>query len=120
MFESSSVPFSSIEEALQRIKRGEMVVVVDDEHRENEGDLTLAAESVTPEAINFMPTTHILILFYQTQVILQALFKELKISLANFIFTLKNLKKVKHKMNGSTAQIKWMVLGGQFGFHGLQ
>ena len=56
MFESSSVPFSSIEEALQRIKRGEMVVVVDDEHRENEGDLTLAAESVTPEAINFMAT----------------------------------------------------------------
>jgi 3,4-dihydroxy 2-butanone 4-phosphate synthase/GTP cyclohydrolase II len=56
MFESSSIPFSSIEEALQRIKRGEMVVVVDDEHRENEGDLTLAAESVTPEAINFMAT----------------------------------------------------------------
>lgn len=46
--------FASIDEALRRIRRGEMVLVVDDEDRENEGDLTMAAEWVTPEAINFM------------------------------------------------------------------
>ena len=46
--------FASIEEALRRIRRGEMVLVADDEDRENEGDLTMAAEWVTPEAINFM------------------------------------------------------------------
>ncbi len=40
--------------AVEEIKAGRMVVVVDDEDRENEGDLTLAAEHVTPEAINFM------------------------------------------------------------------
>ena len=45
---------TSIDDALRRIRRGEMVLVVDDEDRENEGDLTLAAEWVTPEAINFM------------------------------------------------------------------
>jgi len=43
-----------IDEALRRIRRGEMVLVVDDEDRENEGDLTMAASWVTPEAINFM------------------------------------------------------------------
>jgi 3,4-dihydroxy-2-butanone 4-phosphate synthase len=43
-----------IDDAVRRIRRGEMVLVVDDEDRENEGDLTLAAEWVTPEAINFM------------------------------------------------------------------
>src|SRR5207245_1875228 len=42
------------DEALRRIRRGEMVLVVDDEDRENEGDLTMAASWVTPEAINFM------------------------------------------------------------------
>src|SRR5687767_10756462 len=47
-------PFAPIEEALAAIRRGEMVIVVDDEDRENEGDLTMAAEKVTPEAINFM------------------------------------------------------------------
>ena len=46
--------FASIDEALRRIRRGEMVLVVDDEDRENEGDLTMAASWVTPEAINFM------------------------------------------------------------------
>ncbi len=45
---------SSIDEALRRIRQGEMVLVVDDEDRENEGDLTMAAEWVTPDAINFM------------------------------------------------------------------
>jgi 3,4-dihydroxy-2-butanone 4-phosphate synthase len=46
--------FATVDEALKRIRRGEMVLVADDEDRENEGDLTLAAEWVTPEAINFM------------------------------------------------------------------
>ncbi len=45
-----------IEEAVRRIKRGEMVIVIDDDDRENEGDLTMAASWVTPEAINFMIT----------------------------------------------------------------
>ena len=46
--------FVSIEDAAARIARGEMVVVVDDQDRENEGDLIFAAEKVSPEAINFM------------------------------------------------------------------
>src|SRR5437899_12877038 len=46
--------FATVKEAVAEIKAGRMVVVVDDEDRENEGDLTLAAEFVTPEAINFM------------------------------------------------------------------
>lgn len=45
---------STIEEALNDIRQGKMVILVDDEDRENEGDLTMAAEKVTPEAINFM------------------------------------------------------------------
>lgn len=44
----------TIEEALEDIRQGKMVILVDDEDRENEGDLTMAAEKVTPEAINFM------------------------------------------------------------------
>lgn len=47
-------PFVTVPEALDEFSRGRMIVVVDDEDRENEGDLTLAAEHVTPEAINFM------------------------------------------------------------------
>lgn len=46
--------FATIEEALDELRRGRMVVVCDDEDRENEGDLTIAAQFVTPEAINFM------------------------------------------------------------------
>lgn len=46
--------FATAEEAISQIKRGRMVILVDDEDRENEGDLTMAAEMVTPEAINFM------------------------------------------------------------------
>lgn len=46
----------SIDEALAEIRRGRMIILVDDEDRENEGDLTMAAEFVTPEAINFMAT----------------------------------------------------------------
>ncbi len=48
------MPFSKIEDAINDIRQGRMVIVVDDEDRENEGDLTIAAEKVTPEAINFM------------------------------------------------------------------
>ncbi len=46
----------SIPEAIEEIKNGHMVILVDDEDRENEGDLTIAAEKITPEAINFMAT----------------------------------------------------------------
>ncbi len=46
--------FNTIEEAIQDIRKGKMVILVDDEDRENEGDLTMAAEAVTPETINFM------------------------------------------------------------------
>jgi len=49
-------PFTDIETALAELRAGRMLVLVDDEDRENEGDLTLAAEKVTPEAINFMAT----------------------------------------------------------------
>ena len=48
--------FASIEAALAELRAGRMIVVVDDEDRENEGDLTMAAEMITPEAINFMAT----------------------------------------------------------------
>jgi len=47
-------PFAPIEDAIAAIKAGRMVIVCDDEARENEGDLTIAAEKITPEAINFM------------------------------------------------------------------
>src|SRR5262245_5171161 len=52
--QKKSGPFSRIEDALKALQAGKMVIVVDDEDRENEGDLTIAAEKVTPEAINFM------------------------------------------------------------------
>ena len=45
-----------IEDAIEDIRQGKMVIVVDEEDRENEGDLTMAAEKITPEAINFMAT----------------------------------------------------------------
>jgi 3,4-dihydroxy-2-butanone 4-phosphate synthase/GTP cyclohydrolase II len=48
--------FASIESAIRELRAGRMIVVVDDEDRENEGDLTIAAEMITPEAINFMAT----------------------------------------------------------------
>ena len=51
---SVQTPFATIEEAIEDIRQGKMVVVVDDVDRENEGDLTMAAQFVTPEAINFM------------------------------------------------------------------
>src|SRR3954453_22243004 len=49
-----TTPFATIEEAIEDIREGRMVVVVDDPDRENEGDLTIAAQFATPEAINFM------------------------------------------------------------------
>ncbi|MFL6230779.1 MAG: 3,4-dihydroxy-2-butanone-4-phosphate synthase [Pyrinomonadaceae bacterium] len=50
------MPFASIEEAAADIREGRMVIIVDDESRENEGDLACAAELVTPELVNFMAT----------------------------------------------------------------
>jgi len=51
---SPQSPFTDVPDAIEEIRAGRMIIVVDDEDRENEGDLTLAAEKVTPEAINFM------------------------------------------------------------------
>ena len=48
--------FASTEEALEEIHEGRIIIVVDDADRENEGDFVMAAEKVTPEAINFMAT----------------------------------------------------------------
>ena len=52
--ESSKKKFSFIEDAMEDVRQGKMIVIVDDEDRENEGDLMIASEKVTPEAINFM------------------------------------------------------------------
>jgi 3,4-dihydroxy 2-butanone 4-phosphate synthase / GTP cyclohydrolase II len=51
---ATQTAFATIEEAIEDIRRGRMVVVCDDENRENEGDLTMAAQFATPEAVNFM------------------------------------------------------------------
>jgi len=48
------MPLATIDEAIEEIRQGRMIILVDDENRENEGDLTMAAEKVSPEAINFM------------------------------------------------------------------
>ena len=50
------MPFHTVDEAIEEIRQGKMVILCDDEDRENEGDLVFAAEKVTPEAINFMAT----------------------------------------------------------------
>jgi 3,4-dihydroxy 2-butanone 4-phosphate synthase / GTP cyclohydrolase II len=47
-------PFTSVQEAIEEVRQGRMIVLVDDEDRENEGDLAMAAEKISPEAINFM------------------------------------------------------------------
>src|SRR5678809_34985 len=47
-------PFASVDEAVAAVRDGQMIIVCDDEDRENEGDLTIAAEKATPAAINFM------------------------------------------------------------------
>ena len=52
----NNIKLNSIEEAVEDIKKGKVVIVVDDENRENEGDFIAAAEKVTPEMINFMIT----------------------------------------------------------------
>ena len=52
--EETRIKLNSIEEALEDIKNGKIIIVVDDEDRENEGDLLVAAECVTPDHINFM------------------------------------------------------------------
>ncbi|KPK79694.1 MAG: 3,4-dihydroxy-2-butanone 4-phosphate synthase [Gemmatimonas sp. SM23_52] len=52
----SKIAFDSVEEAIEAIRRGELVIVADDEDRENEGDLVCAAEKITPSVINFMAT----------------------------------------------------------------
>ena len=52
--DGNQFPFASIEDAIRELRVGRMIVVVDDEDRENEGDLTMAGEMITPEAINFM------------------------------------------------------------------
>ncbi len=54
--EAHETVFATVEEAIEEIRSGRFVVVVDDEDRENEGDLTIAAQFVTPEAVNFMAT----------------------------------------------------------------
>src|SRR6202047_539447 len=51
---TTTSPFATIEEAIEDVRQGRMVIVCDDENRENEGDLTLAAQFATPDAINFM------------------------------------------------------------------
>src|ERR1700734_528215 len=51
-----AVKFAEIEESLRELRSGRMIVIADDEDRENEGDLVIAAEMVTPEVINFMAT----------------------------------------------------------------
>jgi 3,4-dihydroxy 2-butanone 4-phosphate synthase/GTP cyclohydrolase II len=54
MSQTTRSPFATIDQALEEIRQGKMVVVCDDEDRENEGDLTMAAQFATPEAVNFM------------------------------------------------------------------
>src|SRR5947208_1568390 len=54
MTDAPTKPFCTVEEAVEEIRNGHMIVLVDDEDRENEGDLTMAAEKITPDAINFM------------------------------------------------------------------
>src|ERR1700726_4209090 len=51
---AEGIQFATVEEALEEIRQGRQIVLVDDEDRENEGDLTMAAEKITPEAVNFM------------------------------------------------------------------
>lgn len=53
---SEALRFATVEVAIEEIRAGRMIVIVDDEDRENEGDLTMAAETITSEAINFMAT----------------------------------------------------------------
>ena len=56
MTSTQARPFATIEQAIEAIRAGHMIVVVDSEDRENEGDIIMAAQFATPEAINFMAT----------------------------------------------------------------
>jgi len=51
---SDKITLNTIEEAIEEVKNGKVIIVVDDEDRENEGDFICAAESITPEIVNFM------------------------------------------------------------------
>ena len=51
-----SIEFASIEQAIEDIRAGRIIIVVDDADRENEGDFVMAADAVSPEAVNFMAT----------------------------------------------------------------
>src|SRR3984893_17187999 len=53
---AQAVKFAEVEKSLKELRSGRMIVIADDEDRENEGDLVIAAEMVTPEVINFMAT----------------------------------------------------------------
>ena len=53
---TTTTPFASVDEAIEEVRAGRMVVVCDSEDRENEGDLVMAAQFATPEAVNFMAT----------------------------------------------------------------
>src|SRR5579872_380075 len=53
---ATTIPFAAVEDAIEEIRAGRMVVVVDDPDRENEGDLVIAAQFATPDVINFMAT----------------------------------------------------------------
>ncbi len=54
MSAETKAPFAAVEEAIEDFRAGRMVIVCDDEDRENEGDLVLAAQFATPDAVNFM------------------------------------------------------------------
>ncbi len=56
MTETTRASFAAIEEAIEEIRRGRMIVVCDDENRENEGDLVMGAQFATSDAVNFMAT----------------------------------------------------------------
>ena len=56
MSPKSDTPIDRVKKAIKSLKKGEMVILIDDEDRENEGDLVMAAEDITPEAVNFMAT----------------------------------------------------------------
>jgi len=56
MSEGQEIKLNTIEEAVEAIKNGELIIIVDDEDRENEGDFVTAAELITPEKVNFMAT----------------------------------------------------------------
>ena len=90
--------FASIDRALQDLQAGKMIIVIDDQNRENEGDLVIAAEKVTPEIINFMATGKGLICVPAEQSILDRLtfmrwFYRIQISIAQLLLYLWIMKR---------------------------